>query len=174
MRKRANNRAGFHPIATLKNIISEPVPPAVAGKIQPLIMIGCIVMVIAIVTLFFKPIRRAALLFVLLGIAILGYALLQKAAVIRHGYREIWFKVVDYTYLTRLNRRPTGMLLIKDEAADEESELYHIAVSGEEDLPPIGWIIKAYVPADAEPAEYNGRKFFSTVYGYKLEGEARN
>lgn len=158
---------------SLKQLYLEPLPAAITGRINPLLYIGIACLVFTLLTLILSYTRGIAPFSALLSLTILGYATWQRYDVVSKGYKEILFKVIDYTYLTRLNRKPTGILLVKkDPGPDEEKgDLYHIATSGKEDMPPVGWNIRVYVPENMEPTEYNGRKFYPTVFGYKLEGE---
>ena len=57
------------------------------------------------------------------------------------------------------------MVMASPETENDRGE-YHIAVSGKEAIPHPGWLVNVFVPADTQPAEYSGRKYFPTVYGY--------
>lgn len=157
---------------TFKRLYATPLPPAITARITPLLLIGAIGVVLTLVTLIWASVRGIAPFFGIITLVILGYATWLRYDVVSKGYKEILFKVIDYTYLTSISKSPTGMLLVKkypDDADDRGN--YHVAVSGKEDMPPIGWLVKVYVPQNMEPSEYNGRRFFPTVFGYKLEGE---
>ena len=171
-KKKRKTKANKTRRGSFKAVFTEPLPPAITARITPLVYIGIISLVLTLIALIFRPTRGLAPFTGIITAALLGYSIWQRYEVISKGYREILFKVIDYTYLTRLSKSPTGMLLVKKLPDGEDDRgAYHIALSGKEDLPPIGWLIKAFVPADLEPAEYNGRKYFPTVFGYSLEGE---
>ena len=157
---------------SIRQLYQQPLPRAITDRITPLMLIGGIGLILTIGTAIIRTTRGTSPFLAVLTFALLGYATWLRYDVISQGYAEILFKVIDYTYLTRLSRRPTGMLLVKHHPGDtDDLGNYHIALSGKEDVPPIGWVIKAYVPEGAVPAEYSGRKYFPTVFGYSLIGE---
>ena len=175
MKKERKNKENKNRI-TLKKIISTKLPAAIESDINPLLTIGLAAILISAMIVFVDSIRGVAPLSFGLGIIITGYALWRKADVIKKGYEELIFKVVDYTYIAPVltkYRTPTGMLLLKkDEEGKEDGNMYHIAVSGKtKNLPPVDWIIRVYVPKGIEAAQYGDRKYFPTVYGYRIEGE---
>lgn len=156
----------------IKRVFTEPIPEAIMTRITPLIFFSIIGLVITVFLLIYEPTRGFAPFSAALSLVLLGYSFWLKLDIIRKGYDEILFRVIDFTYLTSLSRSPTGMLLVKDgPESSNDRGMYHIAVSGKEDLPHADWIIRVYVPAGAEPSEFNGRKYFPTVFGYRIEGE---
>lgn len=165
---------------TLKQLLATRLPAAIESNINPLLTVGTGVLLSSILIFIIPSFRSTSPLFLLLGAVITGYALWQKADVIKKGYEEYIFKVVDYTYLGNLltkYRTPTGMLLLmKDEEGNDiienDGNMYHVAVSGKEKvLPPIDWLIRVYVPKGSMAAQYGDKKYFPTVYGYRIEGE---
>lgn len=152
---------------SLRQIYEETLPPPIAGRINPLLTIGAVSALLAVATLIAPSSRGLSPFLALIALTLLGYGTWQRYDVISRGYKEILFKVVDYTFLTRLSRNPTGLIMVKayPETEQDHGE-YHIAVSGKEALPRPGWLVNVYVPSDIEPAEYSGRKYFPTVYGY--------
>lgn len=174
--KKEKTRKERKPLAPIiKRLYTEPLPPAIEARVRPILYIGILGIILTAIAFIVKTTRGVAPFFAIITLTMLIYGSWLRFEVIRHGYREMVFKVVDYTSLTRIllpNARPSGMLLIRSEAdSPDDRSIYHIGVSGKEDLPPVGWLIRAYVPADAEPAEFNGRLYFPSVYGYKIEGE---
>lgn len=162
----------------IKDIIKADLPAAISSNTTPLLAVGGVVMLIGVMLLIIPSYRRTAPLFLVLGIAISGYSIWVRYDVLKRGYDEYLFKVVDYTYiaasvLTKY-RSPTGMLLLKkdDNGNTNDGNMYHVAVSGKtRNLPPIDWIIRVYVPKGMKAAQYGDRKYFPTVYGYRIEGE---
>ena len=169
----AKNRNG------LKAILSANLPDAISARIVPFFGMGGAALVIAALLLPFSGVRRMSLFFAAFGAIATAYALWQKADVIRRGYDEYLFKVVDYTYLVPMPAMfskmvsPTGMLLLnKTPGIEEDQSVYHVAAYGKaKGLPPLDWIIRVYVPKGSRAAVYSDRKYFPTVYGYKLERE---
>lgn len=152
---------------SLRQIYTEALPPPIAARISPLLTIGAVALLLAVTTLVVPSTRGLAPFLALIALTLLGYGTWQRYDVISRGYKEILFKVVDYTFLTRLSRNPTGLIMIKaDPETENDRGEYHIAVSGKEALPRPGWLVNVYVPSDIEPAEYSRRKYFPTVYGY--------
>lgn len=163
---------------SLKEIFKAPLPSAIMARISPLFGLGVAALIMAVIVLIIPSIRGISPLFLVLGLIMAGYAVWLKADVIKHGYEEYIFKVVDYTYISPFATRkatPTGMLLIKKDEPDvEEGNLYHVSTSGKNGtLPPIDWLVRVYVPEGSVAAEYGDRKYFPIVYGYKIEGEDR-
>lgn len=157
---------------SLRQIYTEALPPPIAARINPLLTIGAVALLLAVTTMVVPSTRGLAPFLALIALSLLGYGTWQRYDVISRGYKEILFKVVDYTFLTRLSRNPTGLIVVKayPETEQDHGE-YHIAVSGKEALPRPGWLVNVYVPSDIEPAEYSGRKYFPAVYGYAAVGD---
>lgn len=161
---------------SIKEIFKTELPAAIMSRITPLFGLGVAALIMALLVLLIPSVRRTSPLFFVLGAIMAGYAVWLKADVIRHGYEEYVFKVIDYTYITPIvtkRSNPSGMLLLKpDEDDDKNSNLYHVSTSGKNGtLPPIDWLIRVYVPKGSVASEYGDRKYFPIVYGYKIEGE---
>lgn len=74
------------------------------------------------------------------------------------------FRVLDYTYITRSDQTPTGLLL-RPWHSDGAIELFHTAVQHGY-VPPINSKIILVVPEKSKLMQYNDRKYYSTVLGY--------
>lgn len=101
-------------------------------------------------------------------IGILGY--LQRKSFAERGC-EIWhFEVLEYTKITSLLRRPTGMYA---EALDGpyEGHTCHLAISGQGALPPEGRIIQVCVPGNTEANLIRDVYYIPTYYGMELVRE---
>ena len=176
MEKRKKKNKGKRKRLTLAQIMRAELPAAIMSRITPLFGLGVAALAMTVIVLFLPMVRSTAPLFAILGIFMAGYAVWQKADVIKRGYDEHVFKVIDYTYMMPVitkKTNPTGMLLLnKDEEDDEAGNVYHVSTSGKNgNLPPIDWLIRVYVPKGSVAAQYGDRKYFPIVYGYKIEGE---
>lgn len=171
-RKKASESTHSGGESRFRRVVGTKLPPPLEKMCQPLIYIGAAFITAAIVQAIMPSLRSLSPFAAILGILILCFGYLRKREMVLGGYDEYVFKTLDYTYLTRYGKNPTGVLLIK---TDEESgirELYHIAVTGKDNVPPLDWKIRVYVPKNAVLSEYNGRKHFSSVFGYQAEEEA--
>ena len=86
---------------SLRQIYTEALPPPIAARINPLLTIGAVALLLAVTTLVVPSTRGLAPFLALIALSLLGYGTWQRYDVISRGYREILFKIVDYTYLTR-------------------------------------------------------------------------
>lgn len=161
---------------TLKKLIRTRLPSAISSRLMPMLSFGCAALIFAVIVCFIPSVRKGAPLIAVMGMVAAAYSLWQKAEVLKTGYDEYLFKVVDYTYWTPVISRiskPTGMILLnKTPGIQEDQQMYHVAVAGKANsLPPIDWIIRVYVPKGIQAADYGDTKYFPVVYGYKIEGE---
>ena len=153
-------------------VLGTKLPPALEKTCQPLFYIGAALMSAALVQVLAPSLRSLSPFAAFLGLILLVFAYMKKREMVMTGYNEYVFTTLNYTFLTKHGKTPTGVLLIDTTQRPEERELYHIAVSGNDNVPPLDWKIRVYVPKNAMIAEYNGRKHFSSVYGYQVEEEA--
>lgn len=164
---------------SIKMLLTAQLPEAISGRINPILAMGCAAVIAAVITLPFAALRRAAPLLAVIGSLVIIYALWQKAEVLRNGYDEYLFKVIDYTYIAPIRTSfisPTGMLLLnRTEGFEHDQNTYHVAIAGKatQGLPPVDWIIRVYVPKGSVAASFGDRKYFPVVYGYRIEGEDR-
>lgn len=162
---------------TPRKLLTAKLPSAIMDRISPLLGFGLAALIFTLVILTIPSVRRSAPLFAALGVVVTAYSLWQKADVLKRGYDEYLFKVIDYSYMAPLVTKrtmPTGLVLIKKDEDDSAANIYHIAVSGSRKLlPPLDWIIRVYVPKGMEAAVYGDKKYFPVVYGYRIEGEDR-
>lgn len=161
----------------VSDLFMTRLPPAISGRISPLLTIGSAILLSSLALIFITPLRASAPMFAMLGIVLILYALWQKADVLKRGYDTYIFKVVDYSQILPVATKrtpPSGLFLIKkrEEGEDADDSIYHISISARGNLlPPIDWLIKVYVPKDMEAATYGGKKYFPIVYGYSILGE---
>lgn len=172
VKKKAAKKTHRNGESRFRRVMGTKLPPALEKMCQPLVYIGAAFITAAIVQAIMPSLRSLSPFAAILGILILCFGYLKKREMVLRGYDEYLFKTLDYTYLTRYGKNPTGVLLIKTDEESGARDLYHIAVTGKDNVPPLDWIIRVYVPKDAMLSEYNGRKHFSAVYGYQAEEEA--
>lgn len=171
-KKKASGNARSGGESRFERVVGTKLPPALEKMCQPLIYIGAAFLTAALVQAIMPSLRSLSPFAAILGVLILCFGYLKKREMVLGGYDEYLFKTLDYTYLTRYGKTPTGVLLIKTDEENGARDLYHIAVTGKDNVPPLDWIIRVYVPKNAMLSEYNGRKHFSSVYGYQVEEEA--
>lgn len=103
----------------------------------------------------------------LMAAAIWLLSVMQKKGIKKSGV-EIWhLQVLEETYLTRLNRRPTG---IYAEALDGpyEGKVCHIALQSQGAIPPVGRIIEIYVLGGVEAAPIRNIYYIPQYLGMEL------
>lgn len=151
-------------------VIYTPLPAPLSRKCNNMSYAGATAIAISLGTLLIENLRFMSPLFAITGLALLGMAFFAKREMVTKGWREEVFQVYDYTYLVPgINRKPTGMVLLKQEE-DGHYDDYHVAITNSKMPPPIGWRLSVYVPKDAEVYSMGGRKIFSNVYGYAIIG----
>ena len=104
---------------------------------------------------------------VVLAGVILGMRFYHKQRIIKKGF-EIWgFHVIEHTYLTRVNRKPTG---INAEALDGpyKGEVFSIPLTSQTPAPLENSFIDVCVPADVTASRMNGRMYLSECHGFSL------
>ncbi len=174
---KARKKTGYRRRFSVKELFTAKLPSAITSRISPLLTVGSATLLSSVILLFFPTLRLSAPLFAILGAVIILYALWQKADVLMHGYDEHVFKVVDYSQILPFTTKiapPTGLFLMRKtpEGEPEDCSIYHVAVSAKGNLlPPIDWLIRVYVPKGMEAVTYGDKKYFPTVYGYRIEGE---
>lgn len=175
--KKSKSRSGKIP--SFKKILTAKLPPAIMGRITPLLTVGAAALLAAVIFLFSPSLRLSAPMFAVLGAGLILFGLYQKTDILIHGYDEHIFKVIDYSQIIPVASKhisPSGLFLMKKSAEGEAPDncVYHIAVSTKGNvLPPIDWLIRVYVPKGMEAVNYGDKKYFPTVYGYSIEGEDR-
>lgn len=115
---------------------------------------------------FTKSIYSVGLgLLLALAIGLLGH--LQKKNISRDGY-DVWhMEVLEETFFTRLNRRPTGIYV---EALDGpyEGKVCHLALTSQGLVPPVGRIIEVTLPGNIQANLIRDVYYIPQYYGIEL------
>jgi hypothetical protein len=156
---------------SFKKVMRTKLPKSLESICQPFWLIGAAFLSAAVVQAIMPSLRRLAPLTLLIALIVFAYAFLRKREIVVKGYDEFIFKVIDYSYLTRFGKKPTGLLLLGPFDRETDKEIYHISLFGKEAIPPTDWLIRVYVPKDAVVAEFQGRKYFSSYYGFQIVEE---
>jgi len=150
------------------DILRAKLPTPLEAKCSPLLHIGLVFLVVALVQAFVSSMRTMAPFSLLIGLGLVILAFIRKRDMLLTGYDEYIFRTIDYTYLVKHQRRPTGIVLLGEEGP-VESEIYHVAVENPSNIPPLNCKLKVYVPKNATQGIYASRKYFSRVYAYTVE-----
>ena len=156
----------------IRMTLRSELPAPLEAKCQPLMFIGIAFLVAAIVFLIISSLRSMAPFALFVSILIFIFAYMRRAEMVFTGYDEYYFKTLDYTYLMKRQKSPSGIVLLGVEGPEGthvENEIYHVAAEGANSLPELGCLLKVYVPKDAVVSSYANRKYFSKVFAYDVE-----
>lgn len=170
MKNRKSSKKKEEPLfSRFAHVVEAPLPGAMANSCRSLAGFGVAMLAVSLGLFLFPTFRFMAPFGTVISLSMIVLAYVRKREMVVKGYREELFQVYDYTYLVPGSRsKPTGLALIR-RGEDNSSELFHIAATGK-NIPPLDWYIKVYVPKDAVVTEYGGRKHFSSVFAYSVEG----
>ena len=148
----------------------EDLPLSVRRRLQGYTTAAVAFIVLSILSAFFTK-SLLSMCFGLLLAAIIGLlGHIQRRAINKSGIATWHFEVLEETYLTKLNKKPTG---IYAEALDGpyEGKVCHIALSGNGPVPPVGRLIEVTLPGDAQAAPIRDVYYIPQYYGIDLVRE---
>lgn len=101
---------------------------------------------------------------VLLAVAVYMLGRFQRAKILSVGY-EFWdMVVIEHTFLTRLQKRPTGMYL-RAENGPYAGRICHLALTAADVVPASGQRLRVCVPSDAEASLIRDVYYIPQYYG---------
>ena len=150
----------------LIKLIRTELPSPIEKRQNIFLGIGTALLLTAPLTLpiYHEPVLM--IMFIVLGVVYVAYALCSRSRIIKGGYETQVFRVYDYTYSCRFARSPSGMLIRP--VGGNECLKYHLAVTSQCGLPEIGSIVRVYVPKSVKPKAYGDRYYYPVVLGYEI------
>lgn len=148
----------------------DDLPFSVRRKLQGYRTATIAFVALGILSAFFTK-SFLSMCFGLLLAAIIGtLGHIQRRSVSRSGVAVWHFEVIEDTYLTRLNRKATG---IYAEALDGpyEGKICHIALSGQGPVPPVGRLIEVTLPGDTQATLIRDVYYIPHYFGIELVRE---
>lgn len=153
----------------LTKLIRTELPSPIAKREERILGLGTAMILTAPLMIPICHQRLLVVMFMTLGMLYIAYALCGKSRIIKEGYKAHVFRVYDYTYLSRMDRSPSGMLM---RSVEENCCIkYHLAYDRGCGLPEIGSVIKVYVPEPSMPRSYGERWYYPIVLGYEIAEE---
>ena len=144
-------------------------PYAVKRRLQGYIGVIVVFGVLAVLSFAFTKSLISSLFAVFLMLAMGGLYVLQKKNLEKTGYKNWHFRVVDYTYLTKINRKPTGFYAEALDG-DYEGKMCHIALAGSSATPPLNEEIELCVPGDTMANPIRDVLYIPQYYGIRFLG----
>ena len=149
----------------LIGLIQTELPSPVAKQQDRFLGVGVAILLSAPFPLLMYHEPVIMVMFMVLGILYIAYALCSKSRIMKDGMEAHLFRVYDYTYVNRYAKTPSGMLM-RSVGGDWRIK-YHLAVSDRCGLPKLGSVISVYVPKSAKLESYGDRYYYPIVFGYE-------
>lgn len=168
-----NKDRGNRPILTRRNVPDESggaYPFVIERKLKGYkTMAIAFIVATAVLLLVTRSFISAALGLLLAALMFLLY-FMEKKRVDQRGY-EMWhFVVMEYTYLTRMNKKPTGFYA---EAIDGpyKGKICHIALASQTVTPPLEQEIELCVAGDTVASPVRDIFYVPQYYGMTIISE---
>lgn len=88
----------------------------------------------------------------------------------RDGFSWKRYKVIDYTYLTRHNRQPSGFVVLSCND-NEPIRRYHFGLSRKLETPQVGSLVEVCVPGNVKISEIGWVYYVSEYYGIRYDAQ---